>query len=348
LPSGTSNVVFNNLDFTNSQGLTVDADHQNITVENSTLPYLSLNLGTGNANDMIAGDTFTGGVLINGDPSGLTADHVLNNDFIGDSFLYMINNGDAVVSGNTFTVSPNSFPNEVVVTIINCPSILLYNNSITVSNADSGTTALLLWDSSSYQQSLTAFVENNVFNTGGKGVGLNTSGAVTAMVQGNDFRNNAVGVYINGNGSTAGNVDLGGGSLGSHGQNNFSSFTAAGAANGYFAISMHNTAANDQVYAYDNIWSTYVPPNVNKDSYEYSNVNDAVYSGGSPGTGEILTMDIQMIPFRIPYLYLSAIDPQAVALPSSVYVPLHSPDPAPSLDTTVLDAMFSEPVTYTG
>jgi hypothetical protein len=324
--------------------LTVDADHQNITVENSTLPSLSMNLGPGNANDLITGDIFTGGVLVNGDPNGLTADHVTNNKFIDNSFLYMINNGDSVVSGNTFTVSPSSFPNEVVVTIINCPSILLYNNSITVSNADAGTTALLLWDSSFYQQSLTAFVENNVFNTGGKGVGLDTSGAVNVMVQGNDFRNNAVGVYLYGNGSTVGNVDLGGGSFGSHGQNNFSTFTAAGIAQGHFAISMHNTSANDQVFAYDNIWSSIVPPNVVKDSYENTNAKEAVYSGFSAGTGEILTVDIQMIP----WLRFSQIDPLALALPSSVYVPLHSPDPGPSLDPAVLDAVLLDPLTYSG
>jgi hypothetical protein len=301
-PTSTSNVVFNNLDFTSPQGLVLDAGHQNITVENSTVSFLQMSIGAGNANDVITGNTFTGGAVLNGDGGGLTADRVTNNRFIDNSSLYLINNGDSLVSGNTFNDSANQDP-FVAITVVNCLSILLYNNSVTVSNADASTTGLFLWDSSFYRQSLTAFVENNVFNTGGKGVGLDTSGAVNAKVEGNDFRQNAVGVYLWGDGNTAGNVDLGGGSFGSQGQNNFSSFTAAGTGKGLFAITMHNTSANDQVYAYSNLWSASVPPNVVKDGYANTNANEAVYSGFAPGTGGILTVDIQMfsrVPLRSP------------------------------------------------
>jgi hypothetical protein len=298
LPAGTSNVVFNNLNFTNPQGLVLDGGHQNITVENSTVSFLQMSIGSGNANDVITGNTFTGGAVINGDGAGLTADRVTDNKFIDSSFLYMINNGDSLVSGNTFNVSQNQDP-FVAITLVNCPSILLYNNTVTVSNADTDTTALFLWDSGFYHQSLTAFVENNVFNTAGRGVGLDTSGAVNAKVEGNDIRGNAIGVYLWGDGSTVGDVDLGGGSLGSRGQNNFSSFTAAGTGNGSFAITIHNTSANDQVYAYGNIWSATIPPNVVKDCYANSNDHEAVYSGFAPGTGEILTVDIQMFS-RVP------------------------------------------------
>jgi hypothetical protein len=301
-PAGTSNVVFNNLDFANPQGLVLDAEHQNITVENSTVSFLQMSIETGNANDVITGNTFTGGAVINGDGTGLTADRVTNNTFIDSGFLYMINNGDSLVSGNTFNVSQNQDP-FVAITLVNCPSVLLYNNAVTVSNADADTTALFLWDSGYYHQSLTAFVENNVFNTAGRGVGLDTSGAVNAKVEGNDFRGNAVGVYLWGDGNTVGNVDLGGGSFGSQGRNNFGSFTAAGTGNGSFAVTMHNTSADDQVYAYGNVWSATIPPNVVKDRYANSNANEAVYSGFAPGTGEILMVDIQMFshaPSRTP------------------------------------------------
>ncbi len=292
-PAGTANVVFNNLDFTNPQGLVLDAGHQNITVENSTVSFLQMSIGAGNANDVVTGNTFTGGAVVNGDGAGLAADRVTDNRFTGSGFLYMINNGDSLVSGNTFNVSQNQDP-FVAITLINCPSVLLYNNTVTISNADADTTALFLWDGAYYRQSLTAFVENNVFNTAGKGVGLDTSGAVDAKVEGNDFRGNAVGVYLWGDGNTVGNVDLGGGSFGSQGGNNFSSFTAAGTGNGSFAITLHNTSADDQVYAYGNLWSVPIPPNVVKDRYANSNANEAVYSGFAPGTGEILTVDIQM------------------------------------------------------
>jgi hypothetical protein len=335
-PTGAAGVVFNNLSFTDPNGLSIDGGHQNITIEDSTLSLLQMTIGKGNANDTIAGNTFTGGVIVNGDGAGLTADHILNNRFIGSGSLYMINNGDSVVSGNTFNVSQNGDP-FVAITLVNCPSILVYNNTVNISNADGQTTALLLWDTSFYRQSLTPYVENNVLNTAGQGVGLETSGAVGALVQGNDFRNNAVGVYLSGDGNTAGNVDLGGGSFGSVGQNNFSSFTAAGVASGHFAISMHNTSANDQVFAYGNIWSSVVPPNVVKDSYANSHANEAVLAGSTPGTGEILTVDIQMIP----WFRFSNFERLALELASPVFGPLHATDTAASITPAALDAVFA-------
>jgi hypothetical protein len=339
-PVNTSGIVFNNLDFSNPQGVLIDAGHQNIHIENSTLSFLQMGIGSGNANDIITNDTFTGSAVINGDSAGLTADHITNNHFIDSASLFMINNGDSVVSGNTFDVSQNGNP-FTAITLVNCPNVLVYDNTVNIGNADSDTTGLFLWQTNFYPQSLTAYVENNVFNTAGKGVGLDTSGAVNAMVQGNDFRDNAVGVYLWGNGTTAGNVDLGGGSFGSLGQNNFSTFTSAGVANGYFAITMHNTAANDQVFAYNNIWNTIDPPNVIKDSYNNANANEAVYSGFQAGTGEILTVDIQMISW-LRFVRLEALPRLS---PYSLLSATHTPQPTVSYDPSSLDVVFTEPLT---
>jgi hypothetical protein len=296
LPPGTSEVVFNNLDFTAAQGLTVDSDHQAITVENSTLASLTLGIGTTNLDDLITGNTFTGGVLVNGNGGGQAAgDAITDNTFTGAGYLYMINNDDAAVLGNTFSVSPNSYVYGVVATIINCQSVVLDNNTFTVTNPTASSTDLALFYSSYFPGAMSAQVENNVLNTAGKGVGLETGGPVDALVQGNDFRHNAVGVYLYGDGNTVGEVDLGGGPLGSQGQNNFSTFTDAGVANGHFAITMHNTSANDQVYAMDNTWGVSDPGNLVKDSYVNTNANEAVYSGFTPGTGTIIiTITISM------------------------------------------------------
>lgn len=296
-PAGASGLVFKNLHFTSPQGLVLDSGHQNVTVENSTLTLLQMSIGPGNASDTITGNTITGAAIINGDSSGLTADRVTNNKFIGSGSLYMINNGDSLVSDNTFQVSQNGDP-FTAITIVNSPRILMYNNTVTINNADTDTTALFLWDSQDYPQSLIARVEDNVFDTAGKGVGLDTSGLVNAKVQGNDFRHNAVGVYLSGNGFSVGKVDLGGGSLGSRGLNNFSSFTPADTAKGDFAISLHNTSATDQVFAYLDTWSSLYRPNVVKDSLNNTKSNEAVFSSNPPGTGEILrSFQFPRVPF---------------------------------------------------
>jgi hypothetical protein len=249
-----------------------------------------------------------------------------------------------VVSGNTFNVRiplhEHGFLNTTAY-IYNCYSVVVYNNTFAFKDPISSSTDLsLVDDPSDPVQSLLAYVENNVFNTSGTGVGLYISGPGQVMVQGNDFRHNAVGVYLVGDGTTVGTVDLGGGQFGSLGQNNFSTFTEAGVAKGHFAISLHNTAASDYVYAGYNIWST-SDDNLVKDGTVNTNATEAVYNGGTTGTGYIATV---LISFSSPL----PIDPQAVLLPSSVYEPQYAPDPAATVPPWVLDAVLADPTTYSG
>jgi hypothetical protein len=103
-------------------------------------------------------------------------------------------------------------------------------------------------------------VAGNTIDTGGKRIGLliDTAGQpndLAVKVEGNDFRNNAVGVSIWGNTISPGTIDLGGGALGSMGQNDFRGFTAATAAQGRFAIALHMTNAQAVVAAKLNLWS---------------------------------------------------------------------------------------------
>jgi nitrous oxidase accessory protein NosD len=295
--SGTSNVVFKNLDFTNAQGLVVDGGHQDITVEDCKISLLTMKAGAGDASDVITGNTFTGGAaVIVGDSNGTTADRITNNKFINSSSLYVQNDADALVSGNTFNVSQNQDP-FAAVSLVNDPSLLFWKNSVTISNADANTAALFVQDTPylpQFDQDFT-YVEDNTFNTAGKGVGLDADGGLSASIEGNDFRNNAVGVFLNGEGSPM-TVDLGGGPLGSLGQNNFSTFTRAGDAMGHFAIVMENTPANEVVCAFDNIWNN-LPRLRNplaqlfKDGSSNTSAQEAIYpqAGFSAGTGDILT-----------------------------------------------------------
>jgi hypothetical protein len=114
-------------------------------------------------------------------------------------------------------------------------------------------------------------IENDAFITGGTGTGLEFTGgaSVVALVQGNIFENNLVGVAIAGDGTNAGDIDLGGGWLGSEGKNNFSGFTGT---SGHYAIALNDTDAASTVYALDNKFSV-ADPN--------AAVQDAASNGGT-------------------------------------------------------------------
>jgi hypothetical protein len=100
-----------------------------------------------------------------------------------------------------------------------------------------------------------ARVINNIFNTNSLGTGLTLQGGATfqAIVQGNGFGGNLVGVSVLGNGTTAGNVDLGGGSLGSTGGNDFRNFTHA--TDNSYAIGLFGVASSYSMKAKNNLFS---------------------------------------------------------------------------------------------
>ena len=92
-----------------------------------------------------------------------------------------------------------------------------------------------------------------IFSAFGAGVGLNVK------VEGNDFHSSRTGVLIaNSNGSVTG-VDLGGGTQGSRGGNNFRSFTAPGIVN-TAAIDVRTTAGQGTIQAQRNLFASGVTP----------------------------------------------------------------------------------------
>jgi hypothetical protein len=104
--------------------------------------------------------------------------------------------------------------------------------------------------------SLTSWtISNNSFDTHGAGDGLNLVGGATfqALVQGNTFTADKVGVQVTGDGTTAGTVDLGGGSLGSTGGNDFTAFTTATARS--YAIGLFDVASSYTMDAMSNSFS---------------------------------------------------------------------------------------------
>jgi hypothetical protein len=121
-------------------------------------------------------------------------------------------------------------------------------------------------------------VVNNVLSTNSEAAGLILSGGshFQALVQGNTFSNDLSGVNVIGNGSTAGVVDLGGGSLGSTGGNHFSSFKTA--TDSSFAIGLFNVASSYTMTARDNVFS--VPP--------ITVIADGNHDLAAAGSGKIL------------------------------------------------------------
>jgi len=99
-----------------------------------------------------------------------------------------------------------------------------------------------------------ATISNSVFDAGNAGTGLlldAMSSSSSISVQTTDFRSNLVGVSIRGDGTTAGTIDLGGGSLGSTGGNNFRTFRAATATS--YAIGLFNVGSSFAIFAKQNL-----------------------------------------------------------------------------------------------
>jgi hypothetical protein len=97
------------------------------------------------------------------------------------------------------------------------------------------------------------------------------------VVQGNNFNSNRVGVAVFGNGTTAGNVDFGGGSLGSTGDTFFTIYRSASPTS--YAIGLFNVAPGYTMHAMRNKFS------VNPELV----IADGSHDPGAGGSGAIVT-----------------------------------------------------------
>jgi len=117
-------------------------------------------------------------------------------------------------------------------------------------------------ENNSAATSTVATIKGNTVTSGGKGTGLFLKGGsgFQALVQANHFSSNLIGVSVNGDGTTAGTVDLGGGSLGSTGGNDFKSFKPATASS--YAIGLFSVASSYKMDALSNLFSVTDPTTV--------------------------------------------------------------------------------------
>jgi hypothetical protein len=365
--SGTSGVVFDHLNFSSPNGLELDAGSRQTTVKNSVLDMIveDKGLGKGNSGNLIEDNTITGFARLNGDGTIQTADQIIRNHFTVNGNLYMINNNGALVRGNTFDshLDGQSLDFQVAaIEIHNSTNVQIVDNKIHVSSTNSAATGphgIYIYQDPGLSGPLrtSVTIAGNTIDTSGKRIGLaidnkgGQSNELAVKVEGNDFRNNAVGISLWGNLISAGTIDLGGGALGSMGQNDFRGFTAATAAQGRFAIALHMTNAQAVVAAQHNLWSESNLGAVIKDGTDnVAHAEATIYdpdilpdfqkgtghidlglpvwspggSGGAPGGQPNWGPGSQS---RL----LVDIDPWVLRLGSEVYVKLHTPDPAPDL-----------------
>jgi hypothetical protein len=131
-------------------------------------------------------------------------------------------------------------------------------------------------------QSFVNILNNSITTNGGKGLflGSNDASQMQVDVQGNDFHGNTMGVFINGDGTNAGTIDLGGGSLGSLGGNNFRGFTTIGTLTNA-AIVLANTSPNAMVLASSNIFQSGISNNPVDDATQGSGTGTGLISAGA-------------------------------------------------------------------
>jgi hypothetical protein len=229
---------------------------EQLTVDGTGITLTNLNLGSVSLDTFSSGDTVSKCLIVSlsdfARNSSLTQNTITGSAVIQPFVPIFPATGNVLITNNTFssvvrhqleitsctgvTVTGNTFsggggtPTVSMIFVKDAGSgrgpVTIANNTITTA-VSTAVGINVFQDTNGI-----AFVRilNNVINTNnvGFGLGLNTAiGDVNhfnALVQGNDFHNNMVGVVINGDGIANGDVDLGGGPLGSLGGNNFRGF----------------------------------------------------------------------------------------------------------------------------
>jgi hypothetical protein len=219
----------------------------------------------GSAN-VISGDTFvnstTGSTFalldyFNGSAANVT-DRVVGCTFTGSHY----SNGIVVEeSVNGLSIQGNTFAGAfagISVTFSLSQNLQIIGNSINLDAGGSGTGINVEENGAG---TMTGVIADNQVSTAGAGTGLSigfSTGTVALKVQGNDFHDNKIGVFIGGPGSAA-SIDLGGGTQGSLGQNNFRSFTFGTASSA--AISVESvTGSQNSLSAQHNLFANGVTP----------------------------------------------------------------------------------------
>jgi hypothetical protein len=353
MPADSHDLTFARLEFVSDHKLSFEAGAHHNRVLTCTVSYLTEAVGAGNGDNVYNGNTLIC-AIINGDPTKVGNDQITNNHFhgsgggVGIGSLYVQNNNDALIQGNDFLVTQAGSDPYTAITVINSRNTTIRANIVQVDSVNNAAFGLVIYSSASFPGEMSALVEGNTFETGGKGTGMaigrgDQANAVAVKCQGNYFLHNSVGVSISGDGTSVGTIDLGGGSLGSIGKNHFEDFTAAAAQAGHFAISLQHTGDQQKVYALDNYWGKFDPTSVIRDGLRNTAVPEDAAGMPANGSGFIVVEEpLKPVPGGVSkdppgppgavHNPLVAIDPLSLALPGNVYGHLHLPDPPP-IDT---------------
>lgn len=233
----TSSVNFVNLTL---GSLTLAAGFGGLSVAHCTVRDITTaSSAGGNGGNVITQNTITGNVSLNGNSGPTPTDDLVTfNTFVGfadasppafGTMFTAVNDDGVRLEDNVFRGGAGGPMRAVYVAA--CPTAVIARNSIN----------LIAWSVSPFDTrgievlqagpATSVSVLNNSVATGqGRGIYLHASSddLLHARVEGNDVASNAVGVYYFGGGGVVLNSDLGGGSEGSLGGNNFRGYTHAG------------------------------------------------------------------------------------------------------------------------
>jgi hypothetical protein len=252
LTIGTSNVTLTSL---NLHNVTINGSVNHTTISSSLAGQIRDMGGSGNGFLTLKNNVFTDAVALNGNTSGATDDLIQNNVFARQTQLGFVEtlgiaqaNG-TVVEGNTLTET--GFDG---IGVASSTGVIIKNNTINVGNGAAGNGITVGYTVQSGVSTSATITDNVIHNPTGNGIlvfkGF-TSSPLSVFLSGNDLVDNKVGVNIQGDGTSVGTIDLGGGSLGSGGNNNFHLFDGK---SGHFAIQTSG-ASGDTIQAKNNLFT---------------------------------------------------------------------------------------------
>jgi hypothetical protein len=193
-------------------------------------------IGAGSGDDffssranIIAQNVITGEVTLGGNIQSATNDQVTDNTFasVAATMLQVTNSAGALVSSNRFFGQENEISTlqQVAVAIVDSGTPTAFTTIANNAFALHGPNATGIAARQSTGTTAVAILNNAIDANFGLFLTM-TNGVFQALVQGNDFHGCDIGVFIVGNRMTAPlQIDLGNGSLGSLGGNDFRSFT---------------------------------------------------------------------------------------------------------------------------
>jgi hypothetical protein len=238
---------------------------------------LQVNPGAHSSN-IVSGNTFwnldsaLGMPLLNYNGMNGTFDKVTDNVFIGNGhFIDVRGELDGLtVERNTLTGPSNLFQ-AIGIYVFAAPQHLnILDNRINL--LTTGSIAIQVNAELGFTTDMV--IADNQIATGGTGIGIDFEGGASApmqaKVEGNDLHNNKIGVKLN-SGTT---VDLGGGALGSRGDNNFRGFTAPAISTAGAIVVQPGNNAGPFFKAHNNIFSVPNPEAVILDANDVLNTAD--------------------------------------------------------------------------